>query len=694
MRICPQSILLLLLFSLTCPGFSEDNTPNRLVQGQMDLRSRPLERSVIRLDGEWEFYWNRLLVPDDFAENPALKPDLYGWVPRVWNKYQLEGRTLSGKGFATYRAVILLPENNPHIYGIKVPVMHTSYRLWINGQPVLSNGMVGTNPQSYYPQFITGIAAAGAPSNRIEIVMQIANYVHRVGGFRYPMFFGRYDNIIQKRIRAISLDVLLISILGFMAIYYLGFFFTRKTDRTTLYFGLTCLVFAIRTFITNEVLLTSYLPGFDWHLHYKVEFLTFFLLLHFFSTFVYTLYQKYLSRAVIRSIQGISLLGGLVVLLTPSTVYTQLWPVFQVVIVLGLLYLVAGSIRPVIQKEIGARIILTGYIIIFLTTLGDILYSNNLITVGFVGTHGLIVFIFLQSFVLSMRFSRTFQMVEDLSANLEKKVELRTRELNEERNQLKIRNEIIEQDLALARKIQKQYLLNESPRPDIAFFYQPMDKVGGDFFDIIQFRNMNQIGIFISDVSGHGVPAAFVTSMIKSALQQSASILNKTDLLMKKMNQTLFNHTGGNFVTAFYCIYNTVTRELRFTNAGHNPPFIISPGRTQILSTSQGGYPLAILNNQELRENQKEYREEKIVLPAETRLFLYTDGLVETIRISDSVLDESGWRDFEQSGLLKTLDENHQQNCTVFIEKVKQELYEFRGGDYFDDDICMICLET
>ena len=179
------------------------------------------------------------------------------------------------------------------------------------------------------------------------------------------------------------------------------------------------------------------------------------------------------------------------------------------------------------------------------------------------------------------------------------------RELSRERNELKIRNSSMEKELEMARNIQLKLIPNTKPVPGIAYFYKPMQRVGGDFLDFIEFKNKDIFGIFISDVSGHGVPAAFITMMIKSSLQQSAPYVNNPAYILYYLNDLLYKQTNGNFITAFYGIFNPATREFIYSNAGHNKPFLINNGEGTMLSMDSGGFPLGVDDNEGLKSRKK-----------------------------------------------------------------------------------------
>lgn len=274
--------------------------------------------------------------------------------------------------------------------------------------------------------------------------------------------------------------------------------------------------------------------------------------------------------------------------------------------------------------------------------------------------------------------SETIRIQQDATVTLEQKVADRTAELQ-------ARNEIMENDIALARKIQDTLIPDKNPAPYIASVYKPMQQVGGDFYDFIAFADSKKIGIFLSDVSGHGVPAAFITSMIKTILLQTGSRLDNPSELLLYMNEVLENQTAGNFVTAFYGIYDPDTRILRYANAGHNQPYIIRQDR---VSQLQGGKNTAIAmfpNNMLARANKK-FDNNEDLMERGTKLLLYTDGLVEARPMDSDIF-------FEHADMEEVFRDNLSKPCGLFLENLMKELVAFRESENFDDDICLICMD-
>jgi serine phosphatase RsbU (regulator of sigma subunit) len=152
------------------------------------------------------------------------------------------------------------------------------------------------------------------------------------------------------------------------------------------------------------------------------------------------------------------------------------------------------------------------------------------------------------------------------------------------------------------------------------------------------------------------------------------------------MNEVLQNQTAGNFITAFYGIYDPDKRTIRYANAGHPLPYLIT--KTEISQLPKGNSTaLALFSNELLKEKKKGFVNFEAVLPASSKLLFYTDGLLEATP-SDNTLDS-----FELIKLSETFREIFSQKSKTFINKLFERLVEYRGSDSFEDDICLVCFD-
>src|SRR5262245_34291685 len=135
----------------------------------------------IRLSGEWEFYWQRLLPPEAFShQDPPLRTGFIR-VPGSWNGYEVAGQKISGYGYATYRLHIALGSPRERL-ALKFLDLATAFTVYVNGQQLLSVGTPGQSRQTTTPRFFPQVVDLQPATSDLDVVMQVANFHHRKGG--------------------------------------------------------------------------------------------------------------------------------------------------------------------------------------------------------------------------------------------------------------------------------------------------------------------------------------------------------------------------------------------------------------------------------------------------------------------------------------------------------------------------------
>lgn len=294
-------------------------------------------------------------------------------------------------------------------------------------------------------------------------------------------------------------------------------------------------------------------------------------------------------------------------------------------------------------------------------------------------------FFFISANVMGMFINLLFEVYFRKDFLQRRLIEEKQKQLEDEKDELLRTNELIKTELNMARVIQQHLIPQKSPDQAISSFYKPMEEVGGDFYDFISFYDKNKLGIFLSDVSGHGVPAAFITSMVKSTLVQAKHLQDNPAKMLKQINELLVEETEGYFVTAFYGVYDRVERSLLFCSAGHNPPYICHHGKVFPLSQTANHLPLGIFDNDVMIEKDTRYNNTRVVLPSKSKLILYTDGLVEA---RGDVPEKGDFEDIVEHEIIRFSPLKPEE----FIKSLYGSLTTFRGGEQFDDDICIICM--
>ncbi len=260
-------------------------------------------------------------------------------------------------------------------------------------------------------------------------------------------------------------------------------------------------------------------------------------------------------------------------------------------------------------------------------------------------------------------------------------------ELQVERNALVAKDKAMRNELEMARSIQRQLIPVASPSEGLAFFYQPMEEVGGDLFDFLPFAGDRSLGVFISDVSGHGVPAAMIAAMLKSAILQADKQRRNPAMMLSYLNDLLIGRTNFNFVTAFYGVLDREARTLTYSNAGHPPPYLFHEGKVVEVPIRNTNLPIGIMSGADMAGSGKPYRNYRVSLPSASKLMFYTDGLIEARSL---VRDGEVFGDLLEAKII----EDGPLPASAFVKKLYDQLLAFRGGDQFDDDICVIGLDV
>jgi serine phosphatase RsbU (regulator of sigma subunit) len=191
-----------------------------------------------------------------------------------------------------------------------------------------------------------------------------------------------------------------------------------------------------------------------------------------------------------------------------------------------------------------------------------------------------------------------------------------------------------EEELNLARQIQRTSLLSEFPsipRCEVYALYFPSRQVGGDFYDVVPCGDGSYL-IAIADVSGKGMPAALLSSMLQASLRTQSSS-SSLGTILKNINSLLYRSTAiHQFATFFLARVDGNSLRLTFSNAGHNWPLVLRPNGERTF-LERGGTVLGILEDVEFEEAQ-------VSLGAGDLVVLYTDGISEAANVAGEQFGE------------------------------------------------------
>jgi phosphoserine phosphatase RsbU/P len=233
----------------------------------------------------------------------------------------------------------------------------------------------------------------------------------------------------------------------------------------------------------------------------------------------------------------------------------------------------------------------------------------------------------------------------------------------------------IQKELEIARRIQTDILPSAYPHTGhfrVAARYVPMTAVAGDFYDFL-ITSPQQVGLLIADVSGHGVPAALIASMVKLAATSQRANATDPAALLSGMNTVLHGNTQSQFVTAAYVYLDAATSTLRYSAAAHPPMLLLRAG--EITPIEENGLMLAAFSF-------ATYETAVHSIQAGDRFLLYTDGLLEAANSSNE--------EFGPDRLAKLLKDTTPHNTEQAANHIVAALQQWSRAQN-DDLTVLIC---
>lgn len=428
-----------MLFLLCCSGCDDHDKPMpRAERGRLDLSAWNMDRDgPVKLDGQWEFYWDRLLSPEDFRADPKSpeKPS-YLVFPGGWKGVENNGRPLSGVGQATFRLRVV---QGP---GIREQVLRlfripAAYRLWANGELLAESGVVGTSAATETASRSLILATFAAEGDQLELVLQISNHHFRRGGVLDSIVLAAPGALERAHMRSWGWSLVLIGGLLLIGGYHFALYCFRQKNKSTLYFGLYCLVLA-GYFISSdstEWVIYLFATNLSPLLVDKFSFICYVCS----ASVLYRFYKSLYPKEFIVFIKWVcdirSVLIILIVFVFPDQFVYRTIHYFM----LSSFFLFASYFVLLIiclrRGYEGVTLLMLGLLLLGLSAINDLCYYFGVIKSVQLLKEGMFAFVMCQGLALAQRFSNAFTDVERLSLDLEGKNAALVEEMDE-RNRL------------------------------------------------------------------------------------------------------------------------------------------------------------------------------------------------------------------------------------------------------------------
>lgn len=429
LTVCLIILIAFLLIPLSIAGDRNQLGQNfQAVNGIMNLDQwDPKIDKVIQLNGEWEFYWDQLLTPEDFKKEGEGKPALSGYmkVPSQWNGKNLNGISLPVYGCATYRLVLKnMPPNQ--VYGLKKNNIRFSSKIFVNGSTFMEDGNPSKDVANYKSGNLPQIAFFDNNGEGVEILIQVANYEYVNSGIPVSLNIGEQSAMLDTQQKNSLLEFSVFLILGTIALIYVIFFITavlgQKKDYSLLAFALLCLILAISNAFTSERPILEILPQIPFKAVFKLRDFFIFACFIALASMVYHLKKGILSLRITKLISfvfGAYLLG---IVFLPIHTYMR----FQIYIVLlDEIFLIGLLVRTAVLFVKSHRKDRMENLTLFIAIVTMNLYSVDLILLGtalktnvLFGEIYIIAFAIMMIFLLFLRYFEAYSTIKSMSNRL------------------------------------------------------------------------------------------------------------------------------------------------------------------------------------------------------------------------------------------------------------------------------------
>ena len=408
--------LLYVIFTLskftTCSAYSNINSE----KGVLELSNWDFSRDgCVSLVGEWEFYWQQLLTPEDFVTNSPVPS--YIEVPMAWNKYN---KNYVPTGYATYHLTVKLNQKNKTaLLGISVPSMLSSYKLWVNGDLLSSNDITGIRRHDGDPENIPITGYFINDTDKIDLVLQVSNYNFRDGGILDKLYLGNQTQIDIRKESSIALEIFYFGVLLIMGLYYLWLHTFKTDDTSKFYFGILSIIISFRALLVGNRYFLSLYSNLHYTIALKLEYLTFYMAIYFMLSYICGIFKEECSEKIIKSYKLFCVFLIAITIFISPLLASKILIVFQIPTLLMIIYIAIVVIMSYGNKKQGTLIATISYLATIAVSAMSVFYYLSTNKIKDYSLQGFFILILLNAFMLAMNQSKAYKKIERLSMEKE-----------------------------------------------------------------------------------------------------------------------------------------------------------------------------------------------------------------------------------------------------------------------------------
>jgi signal transduction histidine kinase len=411
-------VLLLFAFGIHCMASSTHNSiPEK---GVLDLSGTKFtSNSIYNLNGEWEFYWEKLLSPASYQDEKMSGSGIMVSVPSYWESYEVNGKKLTGEGYGTYALTIILPQGYRSGLCIDIPLFDVAYNFYLDNKLVGRNGKVGSTREEEEAWYEPSRFCYVPDTDTLRILIQVSNFHHRRGGFWQSVLIGGTKGILVKAERRKIFNYSTIGVLFFFTIFFVFFWTFSRKETIMLLFALTTLGILIRSVVTGLYISNNfiYIP---WAWQIRMEYFGTYLANMAGMIFLHRMFPRKYMKHVITGNTILTALMMVCVFTMPPRLFSYTMLIFQPLILLFLTHYLLVSLFGMLRGKITDALFFISLGLFIYALTNDILLANSAGSVSnaYLSQISFQVFIFAMAVMIIMQWVSNYNARVQLESSL------------------------------------------------------------------------------------------------------------------------------------------------------------------------------------------------------------------------------------------------------------------------------------
>ncbi len=345
--------------------------------GVLDLRGTVLNKDVVvSLNGEWEFYWEKLLTPENYQDEKKENQVILMNVPSYWCNHEIDGESLPGMGYGTYGLMIILPPDYRSTLCFDIPVFDCAYNLYLNDRLIESNGQVGTSRDEEEPWYEPSSFCYVPHGDTIQLLIQVSNFHHRRGGFWKSAMIGGSGKVLELIERRRIYNYSTIGVLFFFTFFFLIFWLFSPRKILMLVFSLSAFGILIRAVNTGLYFSNTFVDT-PWAWQVRMEYFGTYFAYIFGIFFLHRMFPTRYMKYVISANTIVFSLAIISVFVLPVHLFSYGMLLFEPLIVLFVSHYLVISLIGIFRRKIMDAIFFVSLAFFIFTLINDILLANS-----------------------------------------------------------------------------------------------------------------------------------------------------------------------------------------------------------------------------------------------------------------------------------------------------------------------------